>query len=83
MAATPKRGLKTEAALRGVSLDVPQDWELAIAALAEDYQPIGDMRASADYRLDTAGAFLRKALTEVASGNSRAMRVVGVREEAA
>ena len=83
MAATPKRGLKTEAALRGVSLDVPQDWELAIAALAEDYQPIGDMRASADYRLDTAGAFLRKALTEVASGNSRATRVVGVREEAA
>ncbi len=83
MAATPKRALKTEAAFRGVSLDMPKDWERAISLLAEDYQPIGDMRASAVYRLDTARAFLRKALTEVASGNSQVTRLVGVRGEAA
>ena len=83
MAATPKRAAQAELALRGVSLDAPQDWERAIAALAADYQPIDDMRASAEYRLVAACAFLRKALMEVASGNSRTTRVIGVREEAA
>ena len=83
MAATPKRAAKTEAALRGVSLDAPQDWERAIAEMATDYQPIGDMRASAEYRLVAARAHLRRALMEVASGNTDATRVVGVRGEAA
>lgn len=83
MAATPKRAPQAELALRGVSLDAPKDWEQAIAALATDYQPIDDMRASAEYRLVAACAFLRKALMEVAGGTSRATRVVGVREEAA
>ncbi len=83
MAATPKRALKSEAALRGVSLDAPKDWERAIADMAVDYQPIGDMRASAEYRLVTARAFLHKALMEVASGRSGATRVVGIRGEAA
>ena len=83
MAATPKRAPQAELALRGVSLDAPKDWERAIAALATDYQPIDDMRASAEYRLVAACAFLRKALMEVAGGTSRATRVVGVREEAA
>ena len=83
MAATPKRAVKTEAALQNVSLDAPTDWEPAISALAEDYQPIADMRASAEYRLDMARALLRKALMEVASGNSRCTRLIGMREEAA
>jgi xanthine dehydrogenase small subunit len=83
MAATPKRALKTEVALHSVSLDVPQNWEPAIAEMTMDYQPIGDMRASAEYRLVSAQALLRKALMEIASGNSRATRVVGLREEAA
>ena len=83
MAATPKRAAKTEAALVGVSLDAPREWERAVSFLVEDYQPIGDMRSSAGYRLDAARAFLRKALMEVASGNSRATRLIGVRGEAA
>ena len=83
MAATPKRATQAEAALRGISLDAPKDWERAIAALAADFQPIDDMRASAEYRLVAACAFLRKALMEVASGNSKTTRVIGVREEAA
>jgi hypothetical protein len=41
------------------------------------------MRASAEYRLVAACAFLRKALMEVAAGTSRTTRVIGVREEAA
>ncbi|HEX7109443.1 MAG TPA: xanthine dehydrogenase small subunit, partial [Aestuariivirga sp.] len=83
MAATPKRAAQAELALRGVSLDAPKDWERAIAALAADFQPIDDMRASAEYRLVAACAFLRKALMEIASGNSRSTRVIGVREEVA
>ena len=83
MAATPKRAAQAELALRGTSLDKPQDWERAIAALAADYQPIDDMRASAEYRLVAACAFLRKALMEIATGTSRATRVIGVREKAA
>jgi len=83
MAATPKRAAKTEAALCGVSLDAPQDWERAISEMAVDYQPIGDMRASAEYRLVAARAHLRRALMEIASGNTDATRVVGVRGKAA
>jgi xanthine dehydrogenase small subunit len=78
MAATPKRALKSEVALHSVSLDVPQTWEPAIAEMT-----IGDMRASAEYRLVSAQALLRKALMEIASGNSRATRVAGLRGEAA
>lgn len=53
MAGTPKRAARTEAALIG------QPWsEVSVRAamplLAEDFQPLSDMRASADYRLKTA-----------------------------
>ncbi|MBT3399540.1 MAG: xanthine dehydrogenase small subunit, partial [Rhodospirillaceae bacterium] len=53
MAATPKRAPQCEAALIG------QPWseESAIragAAVSEDFQPIDDHRASADYRLRVA-----------------------------
>ncbi len=81
MAATPKRAAIAEAALRNVSLDDPQGWDEAIAALAADYQPIGDMRASAEYRLASAQALLRKALMEVASGNSTSTRIANARME--
>ncbi len=68
MAATPKRGAATEAALAGVKLSDRATWEAAIAALAEDYRPIDDMRASARYRLETARALLTKALIEIGGG---------------
>ncbi|MBB4051924.1 xanthine dehydrogenase small subunit [Devosia subaequoris] len=59
MAATPKRAKAVEAALIG------QPWsmetiEAAIAAFAEDYQPISDMRASADYRMLAAQNLLKR-----------------------
>jgi xanthine dehydrogenase small subunit len=81
MAATPKRAVKTELALRGASLSRAAMWDAAIRALAEDYQPITDMRASAIYRLETAQALLRKALLEFQGEQST--RVVGAREAVA
>jgi xanthine dehydrogenase small subunit len=68
MAATPRRAPQTEAALVGASLSDQKTWASAIAALAEDYQPIDDMRASAKYRRHTAGVLLKKALIEMAGG---------------
>jgi xanthine dehydrogenase small subunit len=64
MAGTPKRASATEAALAGAALDDPATWDAAEAALAEDYQPLSDARASAGYRLATAQALLKKALLE-------------------
>jgi xanthine dehydrogenase small subunit len=82
MAATPKRATKAEQALAGASLDDAATWSRAIAALADDYQPISDMRASQQYRTDVAQGLLRKALLEVAGGDAET-RVVGARREVA
>jgi xanthine dehydrogenase small subunit len=59
MAATPKRASQCEAALAG------QAWnettcERAAAALARDFTPLTDMRASAGYRSTVARNLLRK-----------------------
>ena len=79
MAATPKRAAATEAALKGLQLADPHDWDAACEALASDFQPIDDMRASARYRLETAQALLRKALHEAGGEASAATRLVGLR----
>ncbi len=64
MAATPKRAKACEAALLG------QPWEQAsieraCAALAEDFTPLSDFRASKAYRLLTAQNLLRKYFIEL------------------
>ncbi|UIL50670.1 MULTISPECIES: xanthine dehydrogenase small subunit [Pantoea] len=59
MAATPKRATHCEQAL----LDQPFNAvtvSRAAAALAEDFQPLSDFRASADYRLQVARNLLRR-----------------------
>ena len=63
MAATPKRAQACEAALRGRpwTLDVVR---AAAEALAEDFQPISDMRASAAYRLQAAKNLLVRTFLE-------------------
>ena len=81
MAATPKRAREAEAALAGASLDNPSSWQPAIAALASDFNPISDMRASASYRMEVAQGLLRKALMELAGASST--RVVGARKAVA
>jgi xanthine dehydrogenase small subunit len=63
MAGTPKRATGAEAALIG------KPWsrdtvEAAQKAMAEDYTPMSDMRASARYRLGTAQAMLLRAWQE-------------------
>lgn len=60
MAATPKRAPAAEAALEGAPL-TDDAFLAAAAALERDYRPLTDMRATAAYRLEAAGACLRKA----------------------
>jgi len=60
MAATPKRAPTAEAALDGAPL-ADDAFVAAAAALERDYRPLTDMRATAAYRLEAAGAALRKA----------------------
>ena len=79
MAATPKRAAAAEAALKGLRLADPHDRDAACAALASDFRPIDDMRASARYRLETAQALLRKALHEAGGEPSAATRITGLR----
>ena len=67
MAGTPKRAAQAEAALIG------QPWaeatlRAAMAALADDFQPMSDMRASAAYRMQAAqNLLLRHFLTREAT----------------
>ncbi len=79
MAGTPKRAPETELALAGVSLDEPGSWGEAMAALTRDYQPVDDHRASAAYRSTVARNLLFKALSEIASGDTRGTRIIGHR----
>jgi xanthine dehydrogenase small subunit len=75
MAATPKRALACEAAIIGMPWS--QDTLAAgRAALAEEFQPISDMRASADYRLSVALNLLTKAFIETTEP-ATASRLVG------
>jgi xanthine dehydrogenase small subunit len=71
MAGTPKRASRAEAALVGRPFDAASV-ERAAAALAEDFTPLTDMRASAGYRLKTAQNLLRRFYLE--QGPDRAKR---------
>jgi len=66
MAATPKRAAGAEKALLGASLDDRASWSAAMAAIADDFTPLTDMRASAAYRAKVAANLLTKALMEIA-----------------
>jgi xanthine dehydrogenase small subunit len=80
MAGTPKRALGAEAALKGASLDDPATWGPAMQALPGDFRPLTDMRASADYRMETARALFAKALMEVSGTPAEDVRVLARRE---
>lgn len=86
MAATPKRASQTEMALMG------HEWnaatvELATYALAQDFAPLSDMRASSSYRAATAANLLRRfwhesqgnAVTRIASIKAVELSAVEVR----
>jgi xanthine dehydrogenase small subunit len=82
MAGIPKRARNAEKALIETYLDRPETLEEAVEALALDFSPIDDLRASARYRLDVARALLRRALSEIGGTSTRLTRVVGFREAA-
>jgi xanthine dehydrogenase small subunit len=75
LAAVPKRAAAAEAALAG------RPWSEAavadaMAALAEDFQPITDWRASREYRLKVAQNLLRRCYIET-TAPATATRLVG------
>jgi xanthine dehydrogenase small subunit len=75
MAATPKRASAVEAALVGKPWTVATV-EAAIPAFAADYQPLTDMRASAEYRLLAAQNLLRRFFFETTGEGERLKREV-------
>ncbi|MEO7221621.1 MAG: xanthine dehydrogenase small subunit [Devosia sp.] len=75
MAATPKRAVAVEASLVG------KPWthatiEAAIPAFAADFQPLTDMRASAEYRLLAAQNLLRRFHLETTGSAERLSKAV-------
>ena len=64
MAGTPKRAVETEAALINQSFE-ETSIRRAMKALPMDFQPLTDMRASAQYRLLTAQNLLLRYLYEM------------------
>ena len=65
MAGTPKRAVQAEAALVGQALDAAVVPAFK-AALAQDFTPLSDMRASAGYRLKVAGNLIERLIYESA-----------------
>ncbi|MFG0242523.1 MAG: xanthine dehydrogenase small subunit [Phycisphaerales bacterium JB054] len=79
MAATPARAELTETALIGARPAEPASWGAALRALADDFSPISDMRASEGYRREVARALLAKALVEIGGTPEDKTRVTGPR----
>lgn len=74
MAGTPKRAKLAEAALVG------QPWtrdtiDAAAVALADDFQPMSDMRASAAYRMEAAQGQLRRYFDDLAGIETNVLEV--------
>jgi xanthine dehydrogenase small subunit len=77
MAATPKRAALAEAALLGRAWDETA-LKAAMAALAQDYAPLSDMRASNTYRMQGAQNLLRRFWFETRSENPLPAEAVNV-----
>ena len=67
MAAIPARASRCEAALNGKPFS-EATIELAVTALAGDFQPISDARASAVYRMQVCQNLLRRCYRELTTG---------------
>ncbi|MFT4172157.1 MAG: xanthine dehydrogenase small subunit [Rhodocyclaceae bacterium] len=67
VAATPKRAPLTEAALHGHALD-ETTLRAAQAALAQDFAPLSDMRATSQYRAAVAANLLERLWAEAQGG---------------
>ena len=80
MAGTPKRATETERALIGARVDDSSSWASALQVLRSDYTPMTDMRASNEYRQETARALLVKALMEADGTDPAGFNVLKRRE---
>ncbi len=68
MAGTPKRATGAEVTLTGAPF-CERSFEAAAAAIPEDFTPLSDWRASADYRLLVAANLLRRFWLEHGTGD--------------
>ena len=73
MAATPKRARAVEAALIGKTWTL-ETVEAALGKFEEDFQPLTDWRASADYRMLAAKNLLKRFYFETVEGPSHIVR---------
>ncbi|NHF74234.1 xanthine dehydrogenase small subunit [Paracoccus xiamenensis] len=76
MAGIPKRATKAEAALRGRPF-ARDTFEAAAHAVAEDFTPLSDWRASEGYRSAVAGNLIRRFWLEQDGEDVRLSRAVG------
>lgn len=79
MAAITKRAAQTEAALRGRRWDEAA-LQAAQAALAQDFRPLSDLRASAGYRLAVSANLLRRLWLETRPDDPLPASATQVRE---
>ena len=79
MAATPKRAFGLEAALRGINLR-SASLDAAVAAIADDFQPISDARASSQYRLAVTGRLLERLQQEYDGKTRTRVHPLGVQQ---
>ena len=82
MAATPRRAAGCEAALQGLHWHRDSALDAASAALAADYTPLTDLRATAQYRQLVAGNLLRRFLLETTVTSSTAGAVANAADGA-
>src|SRR5882724_599987 len=80
MAGTPKRATAVEGQLVGAALHDVSAWRRAAMRIGDDFTPLTDMRASAEYRLGVARNLVIKALAEIAGVSSPMTRVLDRRE---
>jgi xanthine dehydrogenase small subunit len=82
MAGIPKRAQAVEKKVDGLSLADPDAWRAAAEAVKDDFMPLTDLRASADYRSRVAGNLVIKALAEIAGAAPHATRISDCRAPA-
>ncbi len=76
MAGVPKRAERAEAALVGARFEAA-NFEAAAKALADDFEPLSDWRASADYRMLAAQNLIRRFWAETGAGEVAQLQRIG------
>ena len=80
MAGIPKRATAVERQLAGAALHDVGTWRLAAERAGDDFTPLADMRASAEYRINVSRNIIIKALAEIAGVSSPVTRILDSRE---